>query len=309
MHYCLIEIGEWCVVLESTRDLSRTLKHLATSPMFLGIKVLPNVSSGKYRVLYKEQDDIVVKYSRRTLFVGAPWETIRNGETLLYAALPFIELQHQQNGFVTAHAAAVAFPEGAILLLGKEGSGKTTTALGLCREYGARLIGNDLVIIGVEHPSQRIIIRSGTKFLSLRYESIHRNMPDLLPLFPQGDEDPWLHKVLVSAEQVGITTHEGSMPLIKSFMVHVDETKKSLLVKSADTVITRLYLNENFSRYIRGTCIALLGARLEYLGYIPSLDTNALFTKRVVLMQRLLIEHSMMYVSGPLGKVVDYIAS
>ncbi len=310
MYACTIEVDGWKIAFESSRDLIPAFLRLAEAPEFLGFRIFPQVSSSEYVIRYEEsEEEITVKYSDKTVVIRAPWRSVQEGETLLYAAFPFIELQRQQHGFVTVHAAAVMLGSNAVLILGKEGSGKTTTALGLCRSHGGRLIGNDLVVIGSEDKNGKIVIHGGTKFLSLRYESIQRNMPDLLHLFPEKKEDPWLRKVLVHPPRANIELCTEEMFLGSVFLVHVDETKNDLFVKSADTLVNRLYLNENFSRYIRGTCMALLDEKLHYLGYVPSFDSEMLFVKRAKIMESLLVEHSMWFVSGPLGKVVDYIAS
>jgi hypothetical protein len=310
MHYCTIEVDECKVVFESSIDLVPAFSRLTATPAFLGFRVLSGSSIGQYRIRYEEAETIALRYSSQTAVIRASWESVRKGETLLYGALPFIEVQLQKQGFVTIHASAVAFRQRAILILGKEGAGKTVTALTLCQKQGAKLIGNDLVVLGATGKAEPILIRGGTKFLSLRYESIRRSMPHLLNLFPAQGEDAWLRKVTAEPSAANIDIHQEKItPLAKAFLVHVDDTKEDLFVAAADTLVTRLYLNENFSRYIRGTSIALLGERLQYLGYLPSFDSKTLFAKRTSLIDRLLTEHLMQYVSGPLGKIVDYIAS
>jgi hypothetical protein len=310
MHICTIEVDGWRVAFESSRDLTPAFLRLAETPAFLGFGIFPQISVGEYKIRYEESsNEVVIKYLPKTAVIRAPWHSIQEGETLLYAAFPFVELQRQQHGFVTVHSAAVSINSRAILILGKEGSGKTITALGLCRTCGAQLIGNDLVIIGSRNQQDKLVAYGGTRFLSLRYESISRNMPDLLHLFPERNEDPWLRKVIVHPLRASIGLCLEETPLCGTFLVHVDETKDGLFIKSADSLVTRLYLNENFSRYIRGTCIALLGENLQYLGYVPSFDSETLFAKRTKLMDRLITEYSMKFVSGPLEKVVKYIAS
>ncbi|MCX6787126.1 MAG: hypothetical protein NTY93_01205 [Candidatus Kaiserbacteria bacterium] len=310
MYVCTVVVDGLRVAFESSRDLASVFLRLAETPTFLGFGIFPQISLGEYSVRYDEsRDETVVEYSSKNVVIRAPWDAVQRGETLLYAALPFIELQWQQQGFVTIHAAAVSLNAKAVLILGKEGSGKTTTALGLCRSYGGRLIGNDLVVVGSASENGEIVTRSGTKFLSFRRESIQRNIPDLLHLFPEGNEDSWLQKVLVHPPKVNIKMCDGEVPLGNAYFVHVDETKNDLFVKSANNVVNRLYLNENFSRYIRCTCIALLDDKLRYLGYVPSFDSKVLFAKRAKIIERLFSEYSMKFVSGPLGKVVDYIVS
>jgi hypothetical protein len=310
MYLCTIEIDGWKVIFESSKELVPSFLRLALTPAFLDLKVLPQVSLGEYKIIYEESiSEVVVNYSSNVAVIRAPWLSLHDGETLLYASLPFVELQRQNHGFVTIHAAAVSFNEKAVLILGKEGSGKTIAALTLCKNYGGKLIGNDLVVVGLPKEDDNVIMRSGTKFLHLRYESISRNMPELLHLFPEKNDDSWLRKVIIDPPDAGIDLCFGKVSLLNVFLVHIDETKDNLLVKSADTIVNRLYLNENFSRYIKGTCITLFGEKLNYLGYVPSFDSKLLFLKRANIMELLFAKYSMKFVSGSLEKVTEYIFS
>jgi hypothetical protein len=285
------------VGVRSTVDLHSALQRVKTQPNFAGLGVEQDGTTCRFFVEYRESDQPRVRYSRASAFVEAPWAVIETGDLLVYAALPFVELQHQQKGFVTAHAAAVSLDGKALMLFGKEGAGKTSTALGLCRWHGAKLIGNDLVLIG------------GTKFFHLRYESMRKNMPELLTLFPQSQADPWLQKVFCQPEDLNVEVRHGITIVSRAYLVHVDDTTQGLFVKPADDIVTRLYLNENLSRYIRGTSIALFGNDRSFLGYVPSFDSEALFQKRKALMERILTLPPMMYVSGALREVVAYIRS
>ena len=193
------------------------------------------------------------------------------------------------------------------MLFGKEGAGKTSTALGLCKWHGGSLVGNDLVQLGYDSGRKKITAQGGTKYFHLRYESIRRNLPEYLTLFPPMRTDPWLHKVFRMPDELGIPVQTAPTDVSRSYLIHVDDTLQGLFVRPADNVVTRLYLNENLSRYIRGTSIALFGEELAYLGYVPSLDTEELFEKRRALIEHLLRNPPMMYVSGPLKDVAEYI--
>jgi hypothetical protein len=310
MYFCAIEVSGCSVVFESSRELALDFAILTQTPSFCDFTLSPGSSVGQYRVCYEEAEIAAVFYFDTKATISAPWEAVRHGETLLYASLPFIELQLQQRGFVTVHAAAVATSKGAVVILGKEDAGKTATALSLCLTHRGRLIGNDLVILGSKSPDGPVIAIGGTTFLSLRYESIRRSMPHLLRLFPPREGDTWLRKVIVDPLDASVSVQGPQVTeLGKVFIVHVDDTKADLFIEPADTVVTRLYLNENFSRYIRATSIALLGENREYLGYVPSLDSTVLFEMRRRLISRLVTDYSMEYVSGPLWKITEYVGS
>lgn len=309
MYSCTVSFDDWRVSYESTCDLASAFRRLAEQPPFTDLRIDGGISDSSFLIRYHESDQTSVRYYRRHVEIHASWTKTRGGEMLLYAALPFVALQRQRFGYVTAHAAAVAFPKGAILLLGKGGAGKTIAALALCRWHDARLIGNDLVVFGINKEKNQMTTRGGTKFFHLRYESIRRNIPELLHLFPPSEEDLWLRKVMVNAADVGISTEDKPVQILCAYLVHVDETQGSFFTKLADSVVTRLYLNENFSRYIRGGSIALLDQDLSFLGFVPSFDSAALFRHRTTLIEKLLKEPPMLYVSGKLSEVASFIAS
>jgi len=307
----MIELDGTKVLYESNRNLVPDFKQLVRKRIFTEFKVDCKKSDAQFIVRYFESDYISIQYFKEHVEIYAPWSETNNGETLFYASLPFVEVQHQQSGYQTVHAAAVSFPAGAVIILGKEGAGKTTTALKLCRTYGAKLIGNDLVVIGIDKNSGRIMVRGGTKFLHLRYESMNRNMSDLLHLFKFDSSiiDTWLCKLIVDPKAAGVEVEDKIMPLIATYLVHIDNTQDSLFSSKADSVVTRLYLNENFSRYIRGGSISLLGKDLSYLGFVPSYDSENFFKQRTSFIEKILKEPEMLYMSGRLDDVASSIYS
>lgn len=262
-------------------------------------------SDQEFTVRYANASFEPVTYSDKSVLVTMPLEQLQSGEILLYAALPFLEVLHQRKQVVTMHAAAVECGGKAILLLGKAGAGKTSLTLSLCRNHRARLIGNDIVKVGLVNGSVQAC--AGSKYFFLREESIKRNIPDLLSLFPQSEKDPWTHKIYCSPERLGLPTCEGGALITKSYLVHVDETMDELYTASADKMDTRLYLNENMSRYIRGTAIALFGQGSQFMGYVPSFDKPLFFNTRVRLIEKLIADSRMMYLSGNLKDSCNYI--
>ncbi|MEI7777576.1 MAG: hypothetical protein WCI52_03120 [bacterium] len=301
--YTLSLDGE-SVSVRSETDLSPIFTKWKDLLHFTGVGVSPG-GSHEFVVEYENAPSKPAHYSDNSVQVTVPIQQLQTGELLLYAALPFLEVLHQRKQVVTMHAAAVELGGRAIMLLGKAGAGKTSLTISLCRNHGARLVGNDIVKIRLVGESA--FAYAGSKYFFLRKESIKRNIPDLLGMFPQSGKDPWTHKIYCLPDRLGISTCVGEMPIVKSYLVHVDETMNELYTTSADRMDTRLYLNENMSRYIRGTAVALFGGSSQLMGYIPSFDTPDFFDMRVRLIEGLILSTKMVYLSGSLQDTCSYI--
>ena len=74
----------------------------------------------------------------------------------------------------TIHAAAVSIggSNSVILILGDKGSGKTITAYALCYYHNAKLVGNDLVIIGMNEQG-KLYLHGGTTSFTMRRRIVH----------------------------------------------------------------------------------------------------------------------------------------
>ena len=180
-----------------------------------------------------------------------------------------------------------------MLLLGTPGAGKTTMLLRLCRDHGASMIGNDLVVAG--GPGQAPEALAGTRYVRLRHASVARVMPELLGLFPGEVPDSWRAKRTLPPDRLGIAPAAGPVPIVAAVFVHVDPRYRELVDEPGDTVVHRLNLYENAVRYIRGGSTPwLAGGRFG--PYVPPLDDPAAHTGRTATLERLL-ERSR-YVAG-----------
>jgi len=308
-HTCSVLSCGVAVNFVSSVDLYPHFNNLAAGSYIPNIEVREGWAEGRPVLLYTDTPkNTRFCFAGNQIEVEYPWAMMRAGETLLYLSYPLMELQRQEQSDLTAHAACVSHNGEGILLLGKEGSGKTSVAIDLCRKHGARLVANDLCVLGSRGSS--VIARGGTRFLFLRRESIERNLPDLLGFFTRTPTDPWLDKVKVANDEIGVRCEEAEVKVRSAFMLHVDETKTTAVSMPADSLVTRLYLNENFSRYIRSSCTVMLGGSdFEYLEYIPSLDREAFFFMRRRLMTGVIRGCALEYVSGPLGSVLEHVTT
>jgi hypothetical protein len=226
------------------------------------------------------------------------------GDGLLHLAYLVLENQLQCRGYVTLHAAAACWGERAVLLLGSAGAGKTTTTLRLCRDHGAAMIGNDLVVAGGPGDVPTALV--GTWHLRLRHASVVRVMPELVGLFPSDVTDSWRAKCTLSPARLGIGAAAGPAQIHATVFVHVDPGYGQLVDEPGDTLVHRLNLHENAVRYIRGGSTPWL-SRGRFGPYVPPLDSPAAHAGRTAALERLL--EGSRYVAGPPAAVAEYIAA
>ena len=296
------------VDIVSPLDLQRTYQDLkdANAPIIYRYQQLPQQNG---YVLYHEESDVnelTISSDQKEIIVRYPDSQLRNGEVLFSAAYPLIESQLQEQGHLTCHAACVVVEGQGVLLLGPNGSGKTSAVLELCRKYGAKLMGNNSCIIGLDNALRTV---EGTKSLILRYSSIVQDHPELTHLFNADEKDPWRKKISVAPEEIGIQTQEEPVSVESAYLLHVDNTLLELYRDKANALDDKLYLYDNFSRIIRLTGMTpLIGDKYDFSSYFPSLDKQQYYEGRIALIGYLQDKLLMDRLTGPLDRVVGFIA-
>lgn len=290
---CSVTDGRFYVNIYSDTDLF--LKQLRSdssyTPFIPGWRVEDIFPPETGSVTYKTGSQVRLQYDqpKSTITVTGPIEDFANGRTIAYLSLSLLEKSRQEQGSVLAHAAAVSRDEGGLVLFGERGSGKTSVLLTLCRQFGFKIIGNDLIILGLD-PLGGAKIFEGTKVIGLRKAVAMNNFPELLNYFSKDNGDAWTTKAFLSPQELGIETEDNAMPIGYAGFVHIDSLgKQKLRVKREEGPWIRVNLYENFSRYIRGTCLPFIaGEGFDYLGYLPSFDSETAHQNRVDLINNLL---------------------
>jgi len=268
-------------------------KGVAYIPWIPGWKIEHFPSKSGYSMTFIPDNETKFDYNDegKSLTIKGKIEDFKDGQALAYLGFWLMEAQRQKDSMVTAHAAALSTPDNkGVLLLGERGDGKTSVALALGRNYGYKLLANDLAILSYDKETQSATLYDGTKIFGLRLSAIRGRFPELLCLFPDQTQRSWTTRAFVHPQEIGVEIEDNPQPLKRAFMVYLDSTKTDKLsVYRMDDLWTRNYLYENFSRYLRATAVVAFGRKSgDFLDYMPSLDTREFHENRLQLIRHLI---------------------
>lgn len=275
------------------------------------VNYFPGESGYSIIFIHDNKTEFIFNEERTSLTIRGKIEDFRDGQALAYLSFWMMEAQRQRDSMVTCHAAGLSTIENdGVLILGERGDGKTSVVVALGRNYGYKLLANDLAIVGYNKETQSATIYDGTKIFGLRLSAVRGRFPELLYLFPDQTQLSWVTKANVRPKEIGIEIENNPRPLKRAFMVHLDSTKTDRLsVYKMEDLWIRNYLYENFSRYIRGTAIVAFGGKSgDFLDYMPSLDTKEFHENRLLLIRHLLHDIEIWNVSsGSLDEICETI--
>ncbi len=239
-------------------------------------------------------------------FISGPFEEFYKSYTIPYLIHYILESERAKKGKATIHAAAVSKNKKGVLILGKQGSGKTSITLELCRKYGYSLIGNDLVLAGLQENVGYLY--GGTKIFRLRAATIKDYNKDLRSFFEPGGNDEWTQIAIIEPKKIGVYIEKSFVPIHAIYYVHLYPPGHEFVVKEVDKLFSRIYLYQIFSEYIRGSAIIpLVGKDLRFSDYIPSLDTWDAFEKRIRFINWIIKNKNYKYIAGDMASICAFI--
>jgi len=239
-------------------------------------------------------------------FISGLFEEFSQSHTIPYFIHYILESERVKKGKATIHAAAVSKNKKGILILGKQGSGKTSITLELCRKYDYSLVGNDLVLTGLQDDVGYLY--GGTKIFRLRATTIKDYNKDLKKFFESRSGDEWTQITIIEPEKIGVSVEKSFVPIHAIFYVHLYPPGHGFVIKEVDKLFSRVYLYQIFSEYIRGSAIIpLVGKDLRFSDYIPSLDTRDAFEKRIKFINWIIKNKNYKYIAGDLASICAFI--
>lgn len=247
-----------------------------------------------------------VKVDENGFFISGLFEEFSESNTIPYFIHCILESERVNKGKTTIHAAAVSKNGKGVLILGKQGSGKTSITLELCRKRGYSLIGNDLVLAGIQGNTGYLY--GGTKIFRVRATTVKNYNKDLESFFKSSSNDEWTQIAVIEPDKIQVTTEKSTVPIHAIYYVHLYPPIHDFIVKEVDKLFSRVYLYQIFSEYIRGSAITpLIGKDLRFSDYIPSLDTKSAFEKRIKFINWIINNKNYKYIAGALADISTFI--
>jgi len=247
----------------------------------------------------------------KTLEIKGPLKDVLEASTIPFRAHFMLEQQLQKDSIFTTQGAGVSKDGRAVLLMGKRGAGKTSITLELCRKYNYKLIGNDLVLVGFK--KNKGYFFGGAKVFTLRFTTVKYYNTDLQKFFKKDHPNEWTNKIRLLPKDLAISIEKKRPKIIKAFYVHLlnDKSAPLYIQRIGDKEVSymgRLYLYEELSRYIRGTCIPIVyGAQFHIGDYLPSLDKPEYHKNRVKFIDWIMNDVEFYFISGSMNAICGFI--
>jgi hypothetical protein len=241
-------------------------------------------------LIHYEGDRVVCRAKEDHLEFVAPAEQYDRCGTIFYLAELAAEKKRQLHGGAMLHAAGVYLPqsERGILILGEKGSGKTSTALGLCTDAEGQLVGNDQIVLGSSGKSVQLL--DGSKDIHVRRTAAIQD-PTLMSMvtFTDQKKPNWDNKKTISPARAGVNEAQFSPQVTDVVQVVLDRTLETTTVfREQHDIQTLLFITEKISRHIRGVATPIINNDGVFDAFSPSLDTPETAANRRALINTIL---------------------
>lgn len=314
-YQCAIYLGNYGINIYSNYPKTfEILRDGSFVPFIPEYRCIKKRSNSEYSIVYIESGLVSAKMlNNKTLEIKGPVNSLVLASAIPFRAHFMIEAQMEKDSIFTTQGAGASKNGKAVLLMGKRGAGKTSVTLELCKKYGYKLVGNDLLLAGFN--KNKGYFYGGAKVFTLRYTTVKYYNTDLQKFFNKESPNEWTNKVRLLPADLDIPIEKDKPEIAKALYIHLlnDKSAPLYIRKIDDKEVSNmgtLYLYEELSRYIRGVCIPFVyGSQFKIGNYLPSLDNNSCHKNRVRFINWLVRDMGFYFVSGSMKAICDYINS
>ena len=184
----------------------------------------------------------------------------------------------QSKGYYFIQSSVVKYDdEHSVMIVGDPGSGKTTMAYSLMKEYGFKLIANDNVLVSLT--DNGLETYKGTKPMQMRYGVIKDTFPEILPYVNELEDDKksnWDKKVFIDNYLHMIGSQYADNSIITDIYNITVNANGSTYIKEREDIDKLLFLHEQLTKQIRSNRYALVSLDTP----LPSFENEKFLQER-----------------------------
>lgn len=158
-----------------------------------------------------EEGEPGLDYDDSQAIITSPEDRLEPLDAVMMGSRAFEKL-YNEDGVYSMHSSAVTDGETSVIITGEANTGKTTTALKLCRDYDLEMISGDRTLIEDRETVE------GTKQIRLRTGSLLEEF-DLQELVDERPDDIWQETDVYTGDDLDIDEADGEYPVSAVYFV------------------------------------------------------------------------------------------
>lgn len=218
-----------------------------------------------------------------------------------------IKLELQERGMYILHASSVMVDDRALLLFGSSGSGKTATSMHLGLNKKAAFISNGSTVVAYDGKESKVVgtYKTGIKIRKSTLMQYDATLCD--EIFGTAmDNNDYDQKIVLNPEEMHIINGEeklGDINKIELYIIQLDSTNREAKLKIEYDYKVAMQIYEDLVREI--DCAEVCVCLDNHLVYVPTLDNEILYRKRISFINDFMEKHFAGMLMGGLDEVCE----